>query len=223
MLGARLPLLAANLAPATVRQLARDGIGALDPALVARLDLDTPMSAAERASREQEIREAHCGYAPEEHLAGMVLAQHARDAQMAASLLRHADAVLIAGAGHARTDRGVPARIRQRSPGAAVLSLAFLEVAADTPEPASAAAHRDNGELPFDFVWFTARVDERDPCERFKEQLERMQHSSEEKDATLRAIHESVESRKAVTAARRLSGAPAQVRTNRSATVSKTS
>jgi len=28
--------------------------------------------------------------------------------------------------------------------------------------------------LPFDYVWFTPRVDESDPCEKFREQLEKM-------------------------------------------------
>ena len=30
--------------------------------------------------------------------------------------------------------------------------------------------------LPFDAVWFTPRLDDEDPCERFREQLEGMRH-----------------------------------------------
>jgi hypothetical protein len=37
-----------------------------------------------------------------------------------------------------------------------------------------AYASRFNAEaLPYDFVWFTPRVDDLDPCERFAEQLRR--------------------------------------------------
>jgi uncharacterized iron-regulated protein len=169
-LAAGLPIVAANLAPAATRAVARQGLGALEPALVARLRLDRPLDPGARAQMVAEIRDAHCGHAPERMLEGMVAVQRARDAQMAERLASAEGdgAVLIAGRGHVRKDRGVPASLAVLVPGARVASVAFVEVqpAATTPEAYEAAV---------DYVWFTPRVDDIDPCERFRAPLERLQ------------------------------------------------
>jgi uncharacterized iron-regulated protein len=175
-LAAGLPIVAASLPPATARALARGEPGALDPALAARHALDGPAPPAVEAAMAAEIRESHCGQAPERLVPGMILAQRARDAHMGDVLAATGGAVLIAGAGHVRTDRGVPAYLRTRRPGAAIASLAFVEVTADRPEPADYAA-RFGGSLPFDYLWFTPRADETDPCERFRTPLERLRQS----------------------------------------------
>lgn len=167
-LAARLPIVAANLAPATTRAVARQGLGALEPSLVARLHLDRPLDPAAREAMAAEIRDAHCGYAPERALEGMIAVQRARDAQMAERLASAGgDAVLIAGSGHVRKDRGVPAALAVLVPGAAVASVAFVEVdsAATSPEAYAMAV---------DYLWFTPRFDDTDPCERFRQPLERL-------------------------------------------------
>src|SRR5206468_45426 len=85
------------------------------------------------------------------------IAQWALDARMAEALVRAGQrdgAILIAGAGHVRTDRGVPFHLQRRAPGATVVSVAFLEVEATVDAPAGYAA-RFEGALPFDYVWFT--------------------------------------------------------------------
>lgn len=51
--------------------------------------------------------------------------------------------------------------LRQLEPGSTVFSLAIVEVSPDLPEPASYA---DNGGLPFDALWFTPRLDDKDHC-----------------------------------------------------------
>ena len=78
-------------------------------------------------------------------------------------------AILITGAGHARTDRGVPYYLRVADPTAAIVSIGFLEVrpGADAVSDYAAAGR-------FDFVWFTPRVDDSDPCAQFKSQLQKM-------------------------------------------------
>ncbi|MBI4955517.1 MAG: ChaN family lipoprotein, partial [Myxococcales bacterium] len=104
-------------------------------------------------------------------------AQRARDATLAARV-REAAAVgeagavvLIAGAGHVRADRGVPAALGAELGAAAVgepalVTVAFVEVVRGELDPVSyleappAAPARE----PFDFLWFTPRVDEDDPC-----------------------------------------------------------
>ena len=168
-IAAGLSIGAANLGPATTRAVARQGMGALEPAFVARLHLDRPLDAATQSEMADEIREAHCGHAPEGMLSGMIAVQQARDAQMAERLAAAgADgAVLIAGSGHVRKDRGVPAFLAVLAPGVRVASVAFVEVQADARAPEAYA-------MPVDYLWFTPRWDETDPCERFREPLERL-------------------------------------------------
>ena len=145
----RWPIIAANLSRAEARRIVRaPSLSGLppDPALVPDLERD--------------IAENHCGQRPAPKLlAGMVEAQRARDARMAALL--KAPGVLITGSGHARRDRGVPRYL----PGADIVSIGFTEVEVDkksTPDylagfysPAS-----------FDYVWFTSRAAREDPCKR---------------------------------------------------------
>jgi uncharacterized iron-regulated protein len=170
-LEAGLPIVATNLPRGVARTLSRQGVAGVDPALAARLGLDHPLSPERLAPLATEIRDAHCGQIPESMLAGMVAAQRARDAQIARSLVEAATAdggLLIAGAGHVRTDRGVPIVLAALVPGARVLSVAFVEVDDDRRDPGGYAARFGVTVLPFDFVWFTPRVEDRDPCERFR-------------------------------------------------------
>ena len=60
------------------------------------------------------------------------------------------------------------------APGRAVTSLAFLEVSAGENTANAYAILFGSETLPFDYVWFTPRVDIRDACERFEEQLKKM-------------------------------------------------
>jgi hypothetical protein len=49
-----------------------------------------------------------------------------------------------------------------------VLSVAFIEVQPDRFDPASYGEAQT-----FDIVWFTARVDNEDPCVKFRDSLQR--------------------------------------------------
>jgi uncharacterized iron-regulated protein len=175
-LDAGLPIVAANLDAERVRAVSRGGVGALDPALVRRHGLDEPLPPDVRAAMAEEIRDAHCGHASESVANAMIAVQRARDAEMAEAMLTAPSrdgALLIAGAGHARNDRAVPAYLRRIAPTAATASVAFLEVDPRRAEPAS-YAERFGERLPFDYVWFTPAVDDEDPCEKFKKSLERL-------------------------------------------------
>ena len=168
-LAAGLPIVAANLPMAAARAVARGDLTPLDPALVRRHGLDRPT--AEQATLEDAIRSAHCGALPDTLVPGMVTAQRARDAEMAERLVagQRDGAVLIAGAGHVRTDRGVPRVLALLVPDARVVSVAFVEVADGWTRPGDYAARFGSGaRLPFDYVWFTARADNVDPCERLR-------------------------------------------------------
>ena len=162
-LRAGLPLVAANLPSVMTAALRRGGASALDPATTARLGLDRPLPDDVRRRIAADIVDGHCGQLPESAVDGFVLVQRARDAHMAAAL-RDAGgdgAILIAGAGHVRRDVGVPRSL----PEDQVASVAWLEArAAMMTAPA----------LAVDYIWFTPRVDDRDPCERFRPDLERL-------------------------------------------------
>jgi uncharacterized iron-regulated protein len=177
-LQAKLPVVATNLAPATARSVGQSGATALDTALAARIRLDHPLGADTMAAMAEEIREAHCGHAPDQRVEAMILVQRARDAQMAESLVaagQQDGAVLIAGAGHVRRDYGIPVYLAQRAAGASVTSMAFLEVSQDRLNAPDYAARFRRQTLPFDYIWYTPRVDEDDPCAAFEEQLKKLQ------------------------------------------------
>src|SRR5881409_3634707 len=168
-LAAGLPIVAANLPATAARAVARGDLGALDPALVRRHALDRPAPA--QAALEEEIRAAHCSALPDTLVPGMVTAQRARDAEMAERLVagQRDGAVLIAGAGHVRTD-AVPRALALLAPEARVVSVAWVEVADGWTTPADYGARFGGGaRLPFDYVWFTARADNVDHCARLRE------------------------------------------------------
>jgi uncharacterized iron-regulated protein len=176
-LQAKLRIVATNLPLTTARKMTRDGLAALEPRVIRELGLDEPPPEPVFASMAADIRDAHCGYAPEQSLKAMVDVQRARDAQMAQSLIAAGDpggAILIAGAGHVRADYGIPVYIRAKGPDKQVISIAFVEVDKQKTNPQSYALPYPDGRLPFDYVWFTPRVDDEDPCEKFKSQFDRM-------------------------------------------------
>jgi uncharacterized iron-regulated protein len=176
-LAAGLPIVATNLPRAAAQGAARRGIAAVDPTLVARFGLDRPLPPELRAEMAAEAQASHCNGLPESLLDGMIAAQRARDAQMAERLAAAGErdgAALIAGDGHVRKDRGVPAFLAQVAPGAPVISLAFLEVRRDQTGPEAYATAFGSGAFPVDYVWFTPRLEDTDPCEKFRAPLDRL-------------------------------------------------
>lgn len=175
-LAAGLPLVAGNLSPDELRRASAPPGPGRDAALRRRLGLDFPYPEGARAELARQIQEGHCGLAPADAIATMIDAQRARDAALAAALLDAGTggAVLIAGTGHTRADLGVPWVLRARGSTASLASVAFVEVPLDaTTLPEALDALADVG--PHDFLWFTPRVDDLDPCQRFREQLEGIQ------------------------------------------------
>lgn len=121
------------------------------------------LPAAYQAALLEQLEASHCGAVPRTALGGMADVQVARDAAIAKAMGEVFDAggfpVAITGGGHARRDRGVPWHLSRRT----VLVVAFVEVVRGETDP---ARYVDPG--VFDFVWFTPRVDEKDPCDRFR-------------------------------------------------------
>jgi uncharacterized iron-regulated protein len=166
------PLFAANLARGESRRIARQGLGALGPARRAALGLDRPVPGEILDGLGHDIVEGHCRLIPLGRTGPMARAQLARDAQIATVLAKAAGtggdgAILIAGAGHVRRDRGVPihlARIGATGGPVSVVTLAPIEVTAGMNDPAAYAATYGAKGLPFDFVWFTVGRKRTDPC-----------------------------------------------------------
>ena len=174
-LAAKLAIFATNLPLATARKMSRDGL-ALEPSVRRDLGLDRPLSDVMFATMAADIRNSHCGYGSAESVQTMVQVQRARDAQMAQSLIAAATAdgaVLVAGAGHVRSDYGIPIYLTAKAPGQQVVSIAFVEVDQLEPEPHKYLLANAAGRAPFDYLWFTPRVDDKDGCEKFKAQFEK--------------------------------------------------
>jgi len=167
----KLPIFAGNVAQADAKALVKQGASALAAERVKQLRLEQAFPAPLEATLVDELRASHCGQLPENFLAPMALAQHARDAQMAEVLARAGakdGGVLIAGGGHARLDRGVPYYLALDAPGATLASVSFREVRHGDVDPKSYVTE----EGPFDYVWFTPRGSDEDPCAAFKRKAE---------------------------------------------------
>jgi uncharacterized iron-regulated protein len=162
-------IVAADLSRAQREAVFRDGPQVLQAGMVRRTGLDRNLPEPLAASLAQELRDAHCGQAPEPVVEGMFRVQRARDAMMAdrlATVAGRAGGILIAGNGHVRTDRGVPWYLARIRAAARTVSVALLEVW----EGLDLAA----ADLPFDYVWFTPRVDDDEPCAGQEQRLRQL-------------------------------------------------
>lgn len=169
-LWAGLPIVPADLTRAERRMAGRDGIAGLAEPIRARLQRAPGLDARQSASLAQELRDSHCGQLPDEAVPRMANVQWARDAHMAAAMLDSASgAVLIAGAGHVRRDRGVPWHLRHAAPARSSVAIAFIEVE-ESKQDISAYALAEK----FEYAWFTPRVDTEDPCTKFRDSLQRL-------------------------------------------------
>lgn len=149
-LDAGLPIVATGISRTKMRAAGKDGVPALDAG--------EPLSPEDERGLAEELRADHCGKLPESMLPRMIRIQRARDTSMVKALASTPNGVLIAGAGHTRRDRGVGRDLKQ------AWSIAFAEVEAQKTDPASYASRWGTTKLPFDFVWFTPRLDDEDPC-----------------------------------------------------------
>ncbi|WP_159435522.1 ChaN family lipoprotein [Ectothiorhodosinus mongolicus] len=170
----QLPLIAANLSMSDAMQVARQGAETLlSEAQLAALKLPESWNSDREQALTEQIIDAHCGFLPPQHAGGMVMAQRVRDAIMARELMAASGqpAVLIAGNGHVRQDLGVPVYLMTHSSQASVLSIGLVEVDADKPEAMDYSALQ---QALYDIVIFTTRQRITDPCDDFREQLERL-------------------------------------------------
>lgn len=165
-------IVAADLDRAQKRAVFEQGPQALRSSFVQRTGLDQSLAASLTSDLRDELDDAHCGLAPPQVLAGMYQVQRGRDAMMAdrlAAASGRGGGILIAGNGHVRKDRGVPWYLARLKPGARVATVALVEVKDDV--------RRLSRDLPYDYVWFTPRADDLDPCANRESELQRLRGS----------------------------------------------
>jgi uncharacterized iron-regulated protein len=169
-LDADVPIIATGLPRSRMAALMKP---AADAGVAPPIDEGTPLTPELEASLRDELRESHCGHLPDARIGGMMRFQRARDAAMADALIAGAkvaqadDGVLIAGTGHTRRDRGAGRDLSARDLKREVHSIAFAEVEAGKTVPTAYAPRWNTATLPFDFVWFTPRATDEDPCAAF--------------------------------------------------------
>jgi uncharacterized iron-regulated protein len=155
------PIIGADLPRDRLGPLVRQGYAALGPGRAAALGLDLPLAPQMLAAMAKEQVNAHCGHIPAARAHPFARIQIARDALMAAAVRKAAGktgkAVLVAGSGHVRRDRGVPFHLERLGIRVEVLVLAPVEVRTEAPGPESYSAN-------FDYLWFTPRQKRSDPC-----------------------------------------------------------
>ncbi len=118
-----------------------------------------------RALREElleELENSHCGLVGKGALEPMLRVQLARDRRMAEQLMAaqkiYGSAVLLAGNGHVRSDRGVPFQLKKRLT-VPVLSIAFEEQ----------GLHKSLA-TPADWTIVTPEIAREDPCAQMRKQ-----------------------------------------------------
>jgi len=173
---AGLALVPGDPARATTRSIARKGLGSLDEEERKRLALDTPLAPELGEALNQDIRDSHCGLLPETALEPMTQVQRYRDAELASALVKagkNAGAILIAGNGHVRTDRGVPWFLARQDAGARISSVMLIEITEDA-KSVTDLIETGPGDAPAaDYFWFTPRAEREDQCERLRRHFEK--------------------------------------------------
>ncbi len=180
-LASGMPIRAGDVTREEQDQVSQAGLDALDSDRRSKLALDRPLPPDQAERMKEELQRAHCDLLPEHALPVVAQVQRLRDAVLAHSLVSSVEedhrgqAVLIAGRGHVRADRGVPWYLRQHGEEA-VLVVGLVQVEDEHTDPgaylrAHDAASSAGGSPTFDYLWFTPRPHDRDFCAELKERM----------------------------------------------------
>lgn len=165
VLEAGLPIAAGDAPRATIRQVARGEAGA-PPAP------EPPLSAPLQDALLSELEASHCGLMPKTAFTRMADAQRYRDDHLAERLAAAAAtagaAVLFAGNGHVRSDRGVPFYLKPRVAARRIVTVMLLEVESGRTDPGSYVPLAPDGTPAVDFIVFTPRTERPDPCDEMR-------------------------------------------------------
>ena len=173
---ARLPILPGDLPRDLMRRAAKEGETAIPAEERARLKLDAPLDPRVQDALLTELEESHCGLMPKTAFGKMAFAQRLRDAHLADAVLgaaeTHGSAILLAGNGHMRTDRGVPFYLRQRAPGRKVVSVMLIEVEEGKTDPQAYVPRDPDGKPAADYIVLTPRQERADPCAAMRDAMQ---------------------------------------------------
>jgi len=171
---ADLPIRAGNPSRSMTRDTAQNGFDGLDAARKAQLALDKPLSPGLADALSDELYDGHCQMVAREKLAPMARIQRLRDAFMADGMLtaKGEKAVLIAGNGHVRADRGVPWYLRRRAPDSGVAVIMLVELNENGAAAADYVQTGPDGAPLADFIWLTPRAERPDPCEQMRQMMQ---------------------------------------------------
>ncbi len=172
---AGLPIRAGNPTNDLTRQTAQQGFEALGGTRTAELALDQPLAPALAEALTEELYAGHCEMLAREKLSPMAKIQRLRDAFLADGMLTadRETAVLIAGNGHVRADRGVPWYLRRRAPESEVAVVALVELDGERAAPSDYVETGPDGAPVADFIWLTPGAERPDPCEQMRAYFEK--------------------------------------------------
>ena len=170
----KLPIHAGDIDKPTLKSVGRKGLDALETGRRSTLLLEKPLGAPLQKALLDELYDSHCELVPRNAMRPMLGVQRLRDAVLTDSLLNAAasgSAILIAGNGHARTDRAVPWYLSRRVPQAKIVTVLLLEVEKQAKTPQDLAPAGPGGGVAADYVWFTPRAEREDQCEALRKRF----------------------------------------------------
>ena len=165
-----------SAAPYMTRSLIKSKLSLLPKKAIEIFQLDKPLEPALQKSLIDELKVVHCNHLPVKMIEPMSLIQRFRDAWMADVLIQAEDggenpAVLIAGSGHTRTDRGVPWYLRHRDEKDSYVSIHFLGAVKGQNSIEELLEKDPSGNPTADYIWITPDVARKDPCQQILKNL----------------------------------------------------
>ena len=174
-LAAKLNIRAGNPTKKLSKKIGRKGFTLLGETRETNLHLQRNLPPVLVEDLQNQIVTGHCNMMPRSATMPMVRIQRLRDAVMAENVLKSAPphgAILIAGSGHVRLDRGVPWYIRQS--GKKMVSVVMAEAQEDALEnPLELISEAPKGYHIADYIWITPRTQREYPCLQFKKFMKR--------------------------------------------------
>lgn len=168
----RAPIYAGDPGRDAIRQVAKQGPGALPEPDRGRLALDKALGDKIDAVSAEEIEASHCGMLPKTAIPRMAFAQRFRDASLADATLKavseNGQTVLLTGNNHALIDRGAPWYVRARAPNTTIVSVVLVEIEDGKSDPEAYVPRDADGRPAADFLIFTPAITRDDPCADFK-------------------------------------------------------
>jgi uncharacterized iron-regulated protein len=178
-LWAKMPVLPGDPVRDRIKALARGDRNGLSEAERALLKVSEEMPQPLVDALNEELVGSHCGLMPASAFGGLNLAQRFRDAHQAQALVDAAgangSAFLLAGNEHVRSDRAVPWFVRRLAPGRRIVSVMLLEVKDGQTDAAAYLPRDPEGRSAADYVLFTPRTEQADPCQQMRERSSKKQ------------------------------------------------